>query len=88
MLAASLQIFLIKKMPKGKVPCKCLSIMILNSAIKANKKCYPQTFLEECKYTHENKNYIDVDLKKSKSDSASNDETESDIHNDNDKYDK
>ena len=39
-----------KKMPKGKAPCKCLSIIIIDSVIKANKKYYPQTFLEEFKY--------------------------------------
>ena len=39
-----------KKMPKGKAPCKYLSIIMLDSVIKANKKYYPQTFLEECKY--------------------------------------
>ena len=36
-----------KKMPKGKAPCKCLSIIMLDSVIKANKKYYPQTLLEE-----------------------------------------
>ena len=36
-----------KKMPKGKEPCNCLSIMILDSVIKAKKKYYPQTLLEE-----------------------------------------
>ena len=78
-----------KKMPKEKLPCKCLSIIMLDSAIKANKKYYPQTFLEECKYVQEKiktENYIDEDLEKSESDSDSNDETESDI--DNDEYDK
>ena len=67
-----------KKMPKEKAPCKCLSIIMLDSVIKVNKKHYPQTFLEECKYVREKiktKNYIDEDLK---SDSDSNDETESD----------
>ena len=38
-----------KKMPKEKAPCKCLSIKMLDSVIKANKKHYPQTLLEECK---------------------------------------
>ena len=33
-----------KKMPKEKAPCKCLSIKMLDSVIKANKKYYPQTF--------------------------------------------
>ena len=76
-------------MPKEKAPCKCLSIIMLDSVIKANKKYYPQTFLEECKYAQEKiktENYIDVDLEKGEPDSDSNDETESDI--DNDKYDK
>ena len=53
-----------KKMPKEKAPCKCLSIIMLDSVIKANKKYYPQTLLEECKYVQENieiKNLIDDD---------------------------
>ena len=78
-------IFHNKKMPKEKVPCQCLSIIMLDSVIKANKKFYPQTFLEECKYVQEmikTENYIDEDLEKSESDSDSNDETESDIDND------
>ena len=39
-----------KKMPKEKVPCKCLLIIMLDSVIESDEKCYPQTFLEECKY--------------------------------------
>ena len=39
-----------KKMPKEKTPCKCLSIIMLDFVIKKNKKYYPQTLLEECKY--------------------------------------
>ena len=39
-----------KKIPKGKAPCQCLSIIMLDSVIKVNKKYYPQTFLEESKY--------------------------------------
>ena len=34
-----------RKMPKEKSPCKWLSIIILDSVIKAKKKYYPQTFL-------------------------------------------
>ena len=71
-----------KKMPKEKAPCKCLSIIMIDSVIKANKKYYPQTLLEECKYTQEKikiKNYITEDLEDSESDDSSNDETESDI---------
>ena len=72
-------------MPKEKAPCKCLSIIMLDSFIKANKKYYHQTLLDECKYVQEKikpKNHIDEDLEKSESDSNSNDETESDIDND------
>ena len=75
--------------PKEKAPCKCLSIIMLDSVIKSNKKYYPQTLLEECKYIQEKikiENHIDEDLEESESDSDSNDETESDI--DNDQYDK
>ena len=32
-----------KKMPKEKAPCKCLSIIMIDSVIKANKKYHPQT---------------------------------------------
>ena len=39
-----------KKMPKGKVPCKCLSIIMLDSVIESDEKYYPQTFLGEGKY--------------------------------------
>ena len=35
-------------MPKEKVSCKYLSIM-LDSVIESDEKYYPQTFLEECK---------------------------------------
>ena len=38
-----------KKMPKEKAPCKCLSIIMIDSVIKANKKYFPQTLLEECR---------------------------------------
>ena len=74
-----------KKMPKEKAPCECLSIIMLDFVIKANKKYYPETLLEECKYAQEKiktENYIHDDLEKSESDSDSNDETESDINND------
>ena len=30
-----------KKIPKEKAPCKCLSITMLDSVIKTNKKYYP-----------------------------------------------
>ena len=64
-------------------------MIMADSVIKANKKYYPQTFLEECKNVQKKikiENHIDEDLEKSESDSDSNDETESDI--DNDEYDE
>ena len=73
-----------KKMTKEKAPCKCLLIIMVDSVIKAQKKYYPQTLLEECKYEQERikmENLIDDDLEKSESDesdSDSNDEAESD----------
>ena len=57
---------------------------MLDSVIKAKKKYYPRTLLEECKYEPKKtkmENLIDEDLKKSLSDYSdndSNDETESD----------
>ena len=73
-----------KKMPKEKAPYKCLSIIMIDSVIKANKKYYPQILLEECTYIQEKikiVNYISEDLQNSESDSDSNNETESDIDN-------
>ena len=67
-----------KKMPKEKAPCKCLSIIMIDSVIKVNKKYYPQTVLEECKYVKEKikiENYIDEYLENSEPDSNSNNET-------------
>ena len=71
-------------MPKEKAPCKCLSIITINSVIKANKKYYPQTLLEECKYIQEKikiENYISKELEESESDIDSNNEIESDTDN-------
>ena len=68
-----------KKIPKEKSPCKCLSIIMLDSVIEAKKKYYPQTPLEECKYVQERikiENLSDDDLEKSECD-ESDSETES-----------
>ena len=78
-----------KKMPKEKAPCKCLSIIMIDSVVRANKKYYPQTFLEKCKYIPEKiktEKHTDDDVEKSELDSSFNDETESDI--DNGEYDE
>ena len=60
-------------LPKQKAPCKCLSM--LDSIIKANKKYYSQTLLEEWKYVQEKikiENLTDDDLEKSESDESDN----------------
>ena len=60
-------------MPKEKAPCKCLSIIMLDSVIKAKKKYYPQTLSEECKYEQEKinmENLIDDDLEERLSDES------------------
>ena len=83
-----------KGVPKEKASCKCLSIIMLDSVVKAKKKHYPQTLLEECKYEPKKikmENLIDDDLEQSlpdkcdsEADTDSNDETESDDEKDND----
>ena len=39
-----------KKIPKENASYECLSLIMIDSVIRPNKKYYPQTFLEECKY--------------------------------------
>ena len=79
-----------EKMPKEKGPCKCLSIIMLESIIKAKKKYYPQTLLEECKYEGEKiimESLIDDDLEKRSSDDfGSESDNDSNDDKDNDKF--
>ena len=75
-----------RKVPKEKIPHKCLSIIILDSVLYAYEKYHPQIFLEECKYAKENiktKNYIDKELK-SESDSNRDSNSDSDSVSDSD----
>ena len=45
-----------KKVPKENASYKCISLIMLDSVIRVNKKYYPQTLVEECKYVlRENK---------------------------------
>ena len=39
-----------EKVTEENVSYKCLSIIILESVIKSDKKYYPQAYLEECRY--------------------------------------
>ena len=58
--------------------CKCLSMIMLDSVIRVNKKYYPQTLLEKCKYDINDKmeNPINDNLEPSSSDNESdNDES-------------
>ena len=74
-----------KKVPEGKIPHKCLSIIILDSVLYAYEKYYPKIFLQECKCAKENiktKSYIDNELK-SESDSDSDSDNDIDIDTDN-----
>ena len=42
-----------EKISKEKVPCKCLSKIMLDTTIESYEEYYPQTVLEECKYVQE-----------------------------------
>ena len=47
-----------KEVPKENDSYDCLSLIILDSVIRPNKKYYPQTLLKECKYrVRKNKRY-------------------------------
>ena len=64
-------------MLKEKIPCKCLSIIMLDSVIQSYEKYYPQTFLEEYKYIQEKRkfeNYNDEELNSDSDDDNYNDE--------------
>ena len=64
-----------KKVPKENASYKCLSLIMLDSVIRVNKKYHLQTVLEECKYViRENKmeNLINDDLNLSSSDKNDN----------------
>ena len=57
---------------------------MIDSFIRVNKKYYPQTLLEECKYIQEKikiENYINEDLENIESDCDSNNEIDFDTDN-------
>ena len=75
-----------KKMPNENSSCKCLSLIMLNSAIKASKKYYLQTLLEESKYKAKKtkmENLINNELESRSSEDESDNKIESDIESDN-----
>ena len=68
-----------RKIPKENASYKCLSTIMLDSAVRVHKKYYPQTLLEECKYEIKNnkmENLINDDL-----DPSSSDESDNESHN-------
>ena len=72
-----------KKIPKEKTSCKCLSLIMLDSVIRVNKKHYPQTLLEECIYEIK-KTKIENLMNDGLDPSSSDNETDSDSDNDTD----
>ena len=63
-----------KKIPKENALYKCLSLIMLDSVIKVDKKYHAQTFLGECKYEikkNEMENLINDDFNSSSSDNES-----------------
>ena len=64
-----------QKIPKENPSYKCLSLIMLDLVIRANKKYYPQTLLEDCKYEKKKnkmENLINDDLDLSSSDESDN----------------
>ena len=62
-----------KKIPKENASYKFLSLIVLDSVVRANKKYYPQTLLEECKYEikkNKMENLINDDFDLSSSDES------------------
>ena len=79
--------FQCKNLPKENASYKYLSLIMLDSVIRVNKKYYPQTLLEECKYViRKNKmeSLINGYLDLSSSDESGNEtDNESDNESDN-----
>ena len=75
-----------RKVPKENASYKCISLIMLDSVIRVNKKYHPQTLLEECKYVirkNKMRNLINHDLSLSSSDESDNESDESDNESDN-----
>ena len=75
--------FQYNKMPKGNEYCTCLSVILLDSIlVNSDKECFPQIFLEECKYMMKNRELMniineDLVLSKSNDDESDNESDES-----------
>ena len=75
-----------KKVSRENASCKCVSLIILDSVIGVNKKYYPETLLEDCKYEtkkNEMKNLINNYLGSGSSDESDNEpisDPDSELH--------
>ena len=73
-----------KKVPKENASCKCSSLIMLDSVIRAHKKYHPQTLFEDCKYEikkNKMENLINDDFDSSSSDESENESDKSLIMN-------
>ena len=60
-----------KEVPKKDASYKCLSLIMLDSVVKVERKYYPQVILDECKYVkikNNMMNYINNDIERTSSD--------------------
>ena len=79
-----------KRIPKENASYKCLSLTMLDSVVRVNKKYYRQTLLEKCKYKIEKnkmENLINDNLESRSSDELDNEsdnESDNDSHNESD----
>ena len=76
-----------KKIPKENASHKCLSLIMLGSVIRVNKKFYPQILLEECENEIKKtkmENLINDDLEPSSSDDESDNGCDSGSDNESD----
>ena len=75
-----------KEITKENASYDCLSLIMLDPVVRANKRYYPQTLLEECKYEikkNKMENLINDNLDPSSSDESDNG---SDNESDNDEF--
>ena len=73
-----------KKIPKENTSGKCLSLIMLDSVIRVNKKYYPQALLEECKYEMKitkMESLINDDLEPNSSDNETDMDSDTDTDN-------
>ena len=76
-----------EKVPKENASYKCFSMIMLDSVIGVNKKYYPQTLLEECKYEIKKKkmkNFINDNLDLSLSDNETDSVSDNEVDNESD----